>query len=114
MSKIVYVKPSFEQQVSDKILFVAPSFVELECEDEKTHSDYILNISSEDVYSEKLAQCLRNRQEAYSKLNQDELRFDDVLNGTTVWIDTIKDIKERFPKPAPLEVKEEIPDSLNV
>lgn len=99
MSKIIYVKPSFKQQVSDKILFVAPSFVELECEDEKTHSDYILNISSEDVYSEKLVRCLNSRAEAYSKLNQDEMRFDDEINGTTTWIDTIKEIKERFPKP---------------
>ena len=102
MSKIVYVKPSFKQQPSDKILFVAPSFVELECEDKSKHSDYILNISSKDVYSEKLAQCLNSRQEAYLKLNQDEMRFDDEINGTTIWIDTIKEIKDRFPKPADL------------
>lgn len=99
MSKIIYVKPSFKQQPSDKILFVAPSFVELECEDESKHSDYLLNISSEEVYSEKLEKCLNSRKEAYSKLNQDEMRFDDEINGTTIWIDTIKEIKERFPKP---------------
>lgn len=35
----------------------------------------------------------------YLKLNQDELRFDDLVNGTTVWIDTINSIKAKFPKP---------------
>lgn len=99
MSKIIYVKPSFKQQPSDKILYVAPSFVELECEDASKHSDYILNISNEEVYSEKLEMCLNSRKEAYSQLNQDEMRYDDEVNGTTIWIDTIKEIKERFPKP---------------
>jgi hypothetical protein len=28
------------------------------------------------------------------------MRFDDEINGTTTWIDTIKEIKERFPKPS--------------
>ena len=99
MKKTIYVKPNFKQQPNDKILFVTPSFVELECEDDSKHSDYILNISNEDVYSEKLEFCLNNRKSEYVKLNQDEMRFDDEVNGTTTWIDTIKKIKERFPKP---------------
>ncbi len=100
MKKVIYVKPSFKQQESDSILFVAPSFVEIECEDDSKHTDYILNISNEEVYSEKLELCLNNRRSEYSKLNQDEMRFDDEINGTTIWIDTIKEIKERFPKPS--------------
>lgn len=99
MKKTIYVKPNFKQQENDKILFVAPSFVELECEDASKHSDYILNITNEEVYFEKLELCLNSRRSEYAKLNQDEMRFDDEINGTTTWIDTIKEIKERFPKP---------------
>ena len=39
------------------------------------------------------------RREAYTKLNQDELRYDDEINGTTTWIDAIKAIKKEYPKP---------------
>lgn len=39
------------------------------------------------------------RRVAYSKLNQDELRFDDLVNGTTTWQDAIVAIKNKFPKP---------------
>ena len=40
----------------------------------------------------------RLRKAEYDKLNQDELRFDDLENGTTVWQDTINEIKARYPK----------------
>lgn len=40
----------------------------------------------------------RLRSKAYSQLNQDEMRFDDVTNGTTTWVDAINAIKEEFPK----------------
>lgn len=40
----------------------------------------------------------RLRKAEYDQLNQDELRFDDLINNTTVWEDTILEIKERFPK----------------
>ena len=41
----------------------------------------------------------RLRQVEYLKLNQDEMRFDDSINGTTTWIDAILDIKAKYPKP---------------
>jgi hypothetical protein len=41
----------------------------------------------------------RLRKAEYDQLNQDELRFDDLENGTTVWVDTINEIKARYPKP---------------
>jgi hypothetical protein len=41
----------------------------------------------------------RDRAEEYSKLNQDEMRYDDMLNGTTEWFDTITAIKVKYPKP---------------
>jgi hypothetical protein len=40
----------------------------------------------------------RSRKAEYDQLNQDELRFDDLENGTTVWQDTINEIKGRYPK----------------
>jgi hypothetical protein len=40
----------------------------------------------------------RLRKAEYDKLNQFELRFDDLENGTTVWQDSINEIKTRFPK----------------
>jgi len=40
----------------------------------------------------------RSRATAYAALNQDEMRFDDVTNSTTTWVDAINAIKEEFPK----------------
>ena len=36
---------------------------------------------------------------AYQELNQDEMRFDDEVNNTTTWIEAIKAIKAKYPKP---------------
>jgi hypothetical protein len=40
----------------------------------------------------------RNRKARYDLLNQDELRFDDLINGTTTWQDAILAIKQEIPK----------------
>ena len=40
----------------------------------------------------------RSRKQEYDKLNQWEMRFDDNRDGTTTWVDSINEIKERFPK----------------
>ena len=40
----------------------------------------------------------RKRVAAYSSLNQDEMRFDDQVNGTTTWVDAILAIKLAHPK----------------
>ena len=39
------------------------------------------------------------RIDAYRELNQDEMRFDDQVNGTTTWVDAILAIKAAHPKP---------------
>ena len=44
------------------------------------------------TYSEK-------RKAEYDLLNQDEMRFDDVKNSTTTWVDAIDAIKAAHPKP---------------
>jgi hypothetical protein len=40
----------------------------------------------------------RSRKVEYDKLNQDEMRFDDLVNGTTTWQDAIAAIKVAIPK----------------
>ena len=37
-------------------------------------------------------------QAEYDKLPQFEMQFDDNRDGTTTWVDSINEIKERFPK----------------
>ena len=39
-----------------------------------------------------------SRKQEYDKLNQWEMQFDDNRDGTTTWVDSINEIKERFPK----------------
>ena len=41
----------------------------------------------------------RSRKAKYDLLNQDEMRFDDVKNTTTTWVDAIDAIKAAHPKP---------------
>lgn len=43
---------------------------------------------------------IRLRQVEYAKLNQDEMRYNDIKNGTTTWVDAIDAIKALYPKPA--------------
>ena len=41
----------------------------------------------------------RSRKAKYDLLNQDEMRYDDVKNTTTTWVDAIDTIKAAHPKP---------------
>ena len=41
----------------------------------------------------------RSRKVEYDKLNQDEMRYDDLVNTTTTWHDAIVAIKVAIPKP---------------
>jgi len=38
------------------------------------------------------------RRDKYNQLNQDEMRFDDLVNSTTTWQDAIVAIKLEYPK----------------
>ena len=40
----------------------------------------------------------RSRKAAYDLLNQDEMRYDDLINSTTTWQDAIAAIKQEYPK----------------
>ncbi len=39
-----------------------------------------------------------NRKAKYDLLNQDEMRYDDLINSTTTWQDAIAAIKTEYPK----------------
>ena len=41
----------------------------------------------------------RSRKAKYDLLNQDEMRYDDLINSTTTWQDAIAAIKLAHPKP---------------
>ena len=41
----------------------------------------------------------RKRKAKYDLLNQDEMRYDDLKNSTTTWVDAIDAIKDAHPKP---------------
>ena len=41
----------------------------------------------------------RVRKAKYDLLNQDEMRYDDLINNTTTWRDGIAEIKVAHPKP---------------
>ena len=43
--------------------------------------------------------AIEKRRTAYDLLNQDEMRYDDVKNSTTTWVDAIDAIKVAHPKP---------------
>ena len=49
------------------------------------------------VYDSQL--YARTRKAKYDLLNQDEMRYDDVKNSTTTWVDAIDAIKTAHPKP---------------
>jgi hypothetical protein len=40
----------------------------------------------------------RSRKQEYDKLNQWEMHFDDQRDGTSTWVDSINEIKNKFPK----------------
>ena len=49
--------------------------------------------------NQKATKYQRDRKAEYNKLNQFEMQFDDQRDGTTTWVDTINEIKARYPKP---------------
>ncbi len=49
------------------------------------------------VYDSQL--YARTRKAKYDLLNQDEMRYDDLKNSTTTWVDAIDAIKAAHPKP---------------
>ena len=62
--------------------------------DESTRTTHMATLKGEwdaKVYA-------RSRKAKYDLLNQDEMRYDDLINSTTTWPDAIAAIKLEFPK----------------
>ncbi|WP_294963817.1 hypothetical protein [Sulfurimonas sp.] len=78
----------------EKFIFLDDKNEVLEIDIEKAKEEL-----EQEIINFEATKYQRDRQKEYSKLNQDELRFDDEVNGTTIWIDTIKSIKQKYPKP---------------
>ena len=75
---------------------------ELEWLDSEQTEPTALEISNEvtrlqAVYDSQL--YARTRKAKYDLLNQDEMRYDDLVNNTTTWRDGIAAIKAAHPKP---------------
>ncbi len=66
----------------------------------KTCTDLEISNRMEEIIQEfNNTEYQRLRKAEYDKLNQDEMRFDDLVNGTTTWQDAILEIKSKYPKP---------------
>ena len=63
--------------------------------DIKKQLDNIINNKIKDY---NIKHYKKLRQIEYAKLNQFELLYDDMLNGTTKWKDAILEIKNKYPK----------------
>ncbi len=62
--------------------------------DEDTRATHMATLKAEwdaKVYA-------RSRKAKYDLLNQDEMRYDDLINSTTTWQDAIAAIKTEYPK----------------
>ena len=62
--------------------------------DEDTRATHMATLKTEwdaKVYA-------RSRKAKYELLNQDEMRYDDLINSTTTWQDAIAAIKTEYPK----------------
>ena len=69
-----------------------------EVQTEPTTSDIATEVTRLQAVYDGLAYS-RTRKLAYDLLNQDEMRFDDLVNSATTWHDAIVAIKAAHPKP---------------
>ena len=49
-------------------------------------------------YDNSIKTYSQKRKEEYAQLNQYEMMFDGQRDGTTTWVDTINEIKAKYPK----------------
>ena len=56
-----------------------------------------LKLNKEQAFQDALTYS-EKRKAKYDLLNQDEMRYDDLINSTTTWQDAIAAIKQEFPK----------------
>ena len=67
-------------------------------DDKPSEADCIAGVSALQLDWDTKAYA-RTRKAKYDLLNQDEMRYDDLKNSTTTWVDAIDAIKSTHPKP---------------
>ena len=75
---------------SDGVITAFPNGIPTQADQDTWTAEYEAHLASSE-YS-------RQRKAEYDKLNQDEMRYDDLVNGTTTWQDAIAAIKTSIPK----------------
>ena len=76
---------------SDGVITEFPNGIPTQADQDSWTAEYEAHLAATE-YS-------RQRKAAYDLLNQDEMRYDDVKNTTTTWVDAIDAIKAAHPKP---------------
>jgi len=74
----------------DGVITAFPSGIPSQADQDLWTAEYNAHITATE-YS-------RSRKAEYDKLNQDEMRYDDLVNSTTTWQDAIAAIKTSIPK----------------
>ena len=75
---------------SDGVITAFPNGIPTQADQDTWTAEYEAHLATTE-YS-------RQRKAEYDKLNQDEMRYDDLVNGTTTWQDAIAAIKTSIPK----------------
>lgn len=78
---------------------VGGEIIWLDNEQTQPSEEEILEEISKINIQKKATKYQRDRKSEYDKLNQDELRYNDLVNGTNTWIEAIQEIKAKYPKP---------------
>ena len=95
----IYVTKDFKQGLECVIVDDLPGAALIETDTPEEYNEWLIEGSDDVLFEERTQKCIRRRKSLYDKLNQDELRFDDVVNNTTLWVDAITAIKAKLPKP---------------
>jgi len=96
---LVFLTKNFTQGSEAVIKESLLDFVVVETVKPEDYKQWAIDLTKDVIYQKRLDYCFNKRTVAYNKLNQDELRFDDLENNTTTWQDAINAIKAKYPKP---------------
>ena len=75
---------------ADGVITAFPNGIPTQAEQDLWTAEYEVFVSANEYKGLRKAK--------YDLLNQDELRFDDLENNTTTWVDAINAIKQEYPK----------------
>ncbi len=83
------------EQLGKRVVMSGDNYVYLDTKEEVAMNE--IKVAIEELENDRVEwealQYVRDRLVEYAKLNQDEMRFDDLENSTTTWQDSINAIK---------------------